>query len=140
MTLRDVRQWLAVMLGELARKVQPQPVEVPRLRVVPPALCPDCVQGRTHQCPLRGSGVAVCPDCKHSRGRHRVVTGGGRGKCLAPECDCTAYAGPWPVHHVHVTTEVCPLDNRPGGHWGVQLADGTLLTVPSWRNLPGETP
>lgn len=55
MAMRDVREWLAETLTELARKVQPRPQEVstPRLHVVPAALCPDCVQGRTHTCVLR---------------------------------------------------------------------------------------
>jgi hypothetical protein len=80
---------------------------------------------------------AVCPECEHGRGRHRVVEGGERGPCLAPGCDCLEYGGPWPVHHLNVTTQPCDTCGQPGGHWAVQVSGGLLL-VSSFRDLPGE--
>lgn len=122
MALRDLREWLAVTVDGLLQLVQQRGVEVPtpaRLQLVRPA---------------------ICPGCDHSRGRHRVVEGGDRGPCLAPGCDCTEYGGPWPVHHLHVTTERCsyPGCDRTGGHWAVQLEGGALLTAPRYQDLPGE--
>lgn len=132
MSLRDAREWLAETLDALASKLRQRPVEVPTF--------PSCACDVIPAPALQLVRPAVCPGCDHSRGRHRVVEGGGRGPCLAPGCDCTEYGGPWPVHHLHVTTERCsyPGCDRTGGHWAVQLEGGALLTVPRHQDLPGE--
>lgn len=148
MALRDLRQWLAVVLGAAADRLQPrgQVLSTPEW-----TLCVQCVQGQPHQCILRRPALelvpdpvlrapAICPTCDHTRGQHRVVEGGGRGPCLyASGCSCTAYAGPWPVHHLHVTTERCDTCGQSGGHWAWMDDAGQLQTVERYQDLPGET-
>lgn len=81
---------------------------------------------------------AVCPTCGHGRGKHRVIEGGWRGPCIAREgCDCPAYAGPWPVHHLHVTDLPCGICGVPGSHWTV--TNGVkFVRVPRIADMPGE--
>lgn len=113
--LRSVRAWLADVLDALASRLQVRPVVVNPGELLEP-LCPSA-------------------GCAHERGQHYA----GSGRCLDPDCDCTRYAGPYPVDHLHVTTQPCDTCGVAGAHWAVAYR-GQLLVVRSWQNLPPAPP
>lgn len=79
---------------------------------------------------------AVCP-CGHGRGQHYA----GAGACLVitETCTCGQYRGPWPIDHLHVTMDDCPVCGEAGAHWAWKRR-GQLVTVSSFTDLPGQEP
>jgi hypothetical protein len=112
------------------------------------ALCPPLQRKLEHLAQwmlARWAPAAICP-CGHARSQHYA----GRDQCLAcaklPPVDangrparlaCQHYAGPWPVHHLHVATRPCEECGLTGAHWSVEL-NGVLVPFASFQLLPGE--
>lgn len=137
MDTRSAREWLADMLDAASHRVRPstavdKPVELQTLAELQARVVP--LRPLWNVPPPPGDDrPAVCGNCPHERAQHHA----GRGRCML--CVCQSYTGPWPVDHLHVTTERCEDCGQPGLHWAVRMGQ-RLVLYPSSTGLPGELP